>query len=129
MKKIRVPILNEEYAVYVVWGMDYKKIKTWIQWHFDSKIPEEHFDMFEMRGRTFHIRGYMPIIWMNQKTKADFARFLGISLGSTNEIEYYLLLSRDLKYIDFEKYESLSHQLVEIRKMLLSLECKVLAKT
>jgi four helix bundle protein len=48
-----------------------------------------------------------------------------MALGSTNEVEYFLLLSKDLKYLDIDKYDLLTRQLVEIRKMLLSLENKI----
>jgi four helix bundle protein len=32
-------------------------------------------------------------------TDQDFARYLQIALGSTHETEYFLLLSKDLKYV------------------------------
>jgi four helix bundle protein len=49
-----------------------------------------------------------------RKTKADFARFLTMALGSINEVECFLLLSKDLEYFEIEKYELLTLQLVEI---------------
>jgi four helix bundle protein len=38
-----------------------------------------------------------------KKTKPDFRRFLKISEGSLEELKYYLIVSRDLGYIDDEK--------------------------
>jgi four helix bundle protein len=32
-------------------------------------------------------------------TQQDFARYLNIALGSANEPEYFILLSKDLKFI------------------------------
>ena len=60
-----------------------------------------------------------------RKTDGDFARFLDHSMGSASELEYQLLLSRDLEYIDLKPYEKLSSELVEIRRMLNALIQKV----
>lgn len=56
---------------------------------------------------------------------ADFGRFLQISMGSASEAEYQLLLSRDLSYIDNEKYEELNTKVLEIKRMLTSLLIKL----
>ena len=53
-----------------------------------------------------------------QKTEAAFARFLRIALGSASELEYHLLAARDIRAISEHEYRSLSHQVVEVRKML-----------
>jgi len=37
--------------------------------------------------------------------KGQTGRFLDIAQGSLSEVEYYLILSLDLKYIDQEEYE------------------------
>ena len=41
-------------------------------------------------------------------SKADKLRFLNISQGSLEECRYYILLSRDLGYIDNNSYDSLN---------------------
>lgn len=45
-----------------------------------------------------------------RKSKDDFKRFLRISLGSANETETLLLLSKDLGYIESKKCEELIKQ-------------------
>lgn len=45
-----------------------------------------------------------------RRSKEDFKRFLKISLGSVNETETLLTLSRDLGYISIEKYRALVEQ-------------------
>ena len=51
----------------------------------------------------------------------DFARFLVIAMRSASELEYQLLLSRDLGYLDSITHQSLEEKIVEIKKMLTSL--------
>lgn len=53
-------------------------------------------------------------------TEAELARFIDIATGSATEVEYQLLLARDLGYLPQEQCHSLSAEVVEIRKMLLS---------
>jgi four helix bundle protein len=60
-----------------------------------------------------------------RKTKTEFARFLVIALGSTNETENFLLLSKDLGYLTQQDFQSLADRVIEVRKMLLSLESKI----
>jgi four helix bundle protein len=48
----------------------------------------------------------------------DFRRFLWHSLGSTNELEYDLLLARDLTFLLPKIHTPLTQQLEEVRRML-----------
>ena len=54
-------------------------------------------------------------------TDADFAHFLDQSLGSANEVETQLLISRNLKYITEEQYNLLMLNLTGIQKQLTGL--------
>ncbi|MFC6860610.1 four helix bundle protein [Zunongwangia atlantica] len=60
-----------------------------------------------------------------RETQKELVRFLFISSGSAHELEYLLLLSKDLKYINQEKYEAASAKIIEIKKMLASLIRKI----
>ena len=55
----------------------------------------------------------------------DFHRFLNMAAGSCSELEYFLLLSRDLGFLSSEIYESLSESCREVQRMLASLLRKV----
>ena len=57
------------------------------------------------------------------------ARFCIIARGSASELEYQLLLARDLKLIQPEDYEKLSEQTVEIKRMLTVLVQKLMAES
>jgi four helix bundle protein len=49
---------------------------------------------------------------------ADFARFAQIAIGSASEVEYLLLLARDLRYVDMATHESLEARVIEVKRML-----------
>jgi four helix bundle protein len=56
-----------------------------------------------------------------QKSERDFARFLGYSLNSSSELEYHLVVARDIRAITLSDFMSLHAQLIEVRKMLYGL--------
>ena len=39
-------------------------------------------------------------------------------MGSASEVEYQLLLARDLGYVDARSYEELARDIVEVKRML-----------
>ena len=53
-----------------------------------------------------------------RSTDRDFARFLDNSMGSASELEYQLILARDLKYITQEAFDGTISELTEIKRML-----------
>ncbi len=55
----------------------------------------------------------------------EFGRFLGIAMGSASELEYFLLLARDLDYIGRETHDSIANNVAEMRRMLNRLILKV----
>jgi four helix bundle protein len=48
----------------------------------------------------------------------DFARFLQFAMGSASELEYQLLLARDLNMLDCDAYIRHSADLEQIKRML-----------
>jgi len=55
------------------------------------------------------------------ETDAEFGRFLRIAAGSASELEYGLLLARDLKYLAPERHVELERQTQEVKRMLFAL--------
>ena len=53
-----------------------------------------------------------------RKTNKDFARALYFSFGSIKELEHFLLLAKDLNYIDICNFNAFNQQLEIIGKML-----------
>ncbi len=49
---------------------------------------------------------------------AELARFLRIAMGSTSELEYQLLLARDLGFLEPGAYDRLAGDATQVRRML-----------
>jgi four helix bundle protein len=41
-------------------------------------------------------------------------------MGSASELEYHLLLARDLKFIGHPEYQKISNDVIEVKRMLAS---------
>ena len=55
----------------------------------------------------------------------ELVRFLRIALGSVCELEYHLLLARDLRFLSEEVWQSLTAEAKGVRAMLASLIAKI----
>lgn len=62
---------------------------------------------------------------MRQKRQIELAHFLNVALGSANETEYFLLLSKDLGYTSIAVYDEMNINVNEVKAMLISLIRKV----
>ena len=60
-----------------------------------------------------------------KRGNAEFQRYLQIASGSASELEYHLLLSRDLGFLSPPEHIILTKQLIEMRKMLTALLQKI----
>lgn len=56
---------------------------------------------------------------------AEFSRFLTIAIGSASEVEYLILLSKDLNYLDLKTYEKLNEDINTIKRKIYSLKQKL----
>jgi four helix bundle protein len=87
-----------------------------------AQFPRE-----ELYGLTSQIKRAAASIGANiaegcgRGSDADFARFLLISMGSASELEYHLLLARDLGFLPKDVYERLNARTTEVKRMLASL--------
>ena len=81
------------------------------------------FPRHELFGLTSQMRRAASSIPMNiadgsVKSEREFRQSLRIALGSAAELEYQLLMARDLGYMDESEHSDLSGAVIEIRKML-----------
>lgn len=56
---------------------------------------------------------------------AEFGRFLIMAMGSASELEYFLLLARDLGYRTPEQHASVAQEVLTMRRVLNRLSSKV----
>ncbi len=105
----------------------FKDLEIWKRSRiFCSKIYAEtaNFPKNEKFGITNQLRRASVSIPSNiaegssRASNKEFSRFLEIAIGSAYEIETQLLISNDLKFLEFETLESLLNELEEIIKMI-----------
>ncbi len=113
---------------------DYKKLKVWEKSNkiaLDVYSLTAEFPVEEKYGITSQIRRAVISIPTNiaegtgRGSNKDFNRFLHISMGSASEVDYLLLLAKDLKFFDQNVYSKISDDLFEVKKMLTGLIKKV----
>ena len=54
----------------------------------------------------------------SQESRLEFRRFLGYAANSATELEYHLMLARDIQTISLTDFSALVDRTVEVRKML-----------
>jgi four helix bundle protein len=113
---------------------DFRNLHVWDRTHrltlniyaLTARFPRE-----ELYGLTSQIRRCGVSIGANiaegcgKTGNGEFQRYLQIACGSASELEYELLLARDLGYLTDPDYQTVSGELSQIRKMLSSLLRKV----
>jgi len=113
---------------------DFKKLKVWQKAHIvaiEIYQVTKTFPRDELYGLTSQLRRSCASIPANiaegcgRDGHAELIRFLQIALGSVTELEYHLLLARDLKLLSNAKYETMDNQVSEVRKMLISFIQKI----
>lgn len=113
---------------------NFRELQIWQKSHqftlktyrFTKNYPKE-----ELFGLTSQMRRSSSSIPTNiaegcgRNTNPDFKRFLVIASGSSAELEYQLILSKDLDYISELTFNELEKELIEIRKMVYSFIKKI----
>jgi len=109
---------------------DFTKLLVWEKSHHLTLAiyrATATFPKHELYGLTSQIRRSCASIPANiaegcgRNGIADFARFLQIAMGSASELEYHLMLARDLQFLSNVNHEPLHQSVAEVKKMLTSL--------
>ena len=106
---------------------DFKKLHVWQKAHalalnahrIATGIRRSH----DIALRSQIIRAAMSIPaniveGRRQESEKEFARFLRIALNSGCELEYHLIVARDIEVISDSDSDSLLAELIEVRKMI-----------
>lgn len=113
---------------------DFRDLRVWRQAHILTLQiygATGTFPKYELYGLTSQIRRSAAAIGANiaegcgKRGNAEFQRYLQIAAGSASELEYHLLLAKDLKFLPEEQYCPLQKNLGEVRRMLTALLQKV----
>lgn len=105
----------------------YRNLKVWQKahaivlsvYHLTAEFPPD-----EKYGLISQIRRSAASIPANiaegsaRGSDADYARFLSMALGSAAELDYHLLLARDLQLIEDHVYQAISGELDSVGRML-----------
>jgi four helix bundle protein len=96
-------------------------------------LKTKSFPKEERYGLTSQMRRAASSIGANiaegcgRQGEAELGRFLQIAVGSASELQYHILLARDLAYLLPSDYERLTAEVTGVKKMLSSLVQKVRA--
>jgi len=115
---------------------DFKNLKVWSKSHkLTLKIYRitRTFPVEEIYGLKSQMRRASVSIPTNiaegcgRNSDAELARFLEIAMGSASELEYLILLSKELNFFDDVVYNALTAEIIEIKQMLATLIKKLRA--
>ena len=116
---------------------DFRQLKVWEKAHKLTLAVYRATALFpqqELFGLTSQLRRASVSIPANiaegcgRSGEPELARFLRISLGSASELEYHIILSTDLCYLNKTVSQQLFKQVTEIKRMLTSLIQKLTAE-
>ncbi len=106
---------------------DFRRLAVWQKAHqlvLDIYKISRDFPKAEQYGLTIQLRRAAVSIASNivegsaRHSDREMGRFLLIALGSAAEVEYQLLLCRDLSYLSVSQHDTLSQCTVAVKRML-----------
>jgi four helix bundle protein len=117
---------------------NFRSLKVWDKAHAVALAiyaATEPFPAAERYGLSSQMRRAAASIPANiaegcgRASYGDFARFLHIALGSASELEYFLLLARDLRLLKDAEHDDALAKVQEVKRMLSALIGRVRSKS
>ena len=105
---------------------DFRELKVWEKAHnmtLTCYRLTNGFPKHELFGLASQIRRCSSSVPANiaegcgKMGNTEFHRFLQMACGSANELEYHLILARDLGYFANQEYEAAQKELLELKRM------------
>jgi len=115
---------------------DFKNLKVWERAHrltLSVYQTTRCFPKEELYGLTSQMRRASSSIGANiaegcgRRGNPELLRFLQIAMGSASELEYHLLLARDLNLMEVNAHRNVSREVAEVKRMLATLISKLRA--
>jgi four helix bundle protein len=110
---------------------NYKKYEVWKESHELVKLiyrqiapdfpHDEKYGLTSQMKRAAYSIPFNIVEGCGRNSDKDFTHFLDTSLGSANELEYCILLTSELGYLDPAMYKLLNGKIGAIRAMLINL--------
>ena len=113
---------------------DFRNLEVWQKAHqltLEVYRATKGFPVDERFGLTSQIRRSGASITANiaegcgRGSNSEFRHYLQMAMGSASELEYHLLLSRDLAYLEEARHVPLHNEAIRVKKMLSALLDKI----
>ena len=106
---------------------DFHELKVWQKAHqLTLAFPrKELYGLTSQLCRAWSSIGANLAEGCGRNGDVEFARFCSIAMGSASELEYHLLLAKDLKLIKTADYQDLDQRATELKRMLTALMQKL----
>jgi four helix bundle protein len=114
---------------------DYRGLKVWERAHeltLEIYRATRSFPDTERFGLTSQLMRAAASIPANlaegcgRNSQGELNRFCGISMGSARELEYHLLLAKDLGYLEEDSFTRLADRTDHVKRMLANLQDAIL---
>ncbi len=120
-------IIEKNYAkIYCSSNLEVSHDLTLRIYHVTLSFPKE--ELFGLKSQMRRSSSTIPTNiaeGCGRNSKGDFKRFLTIASGSCSELEYQLILAKDLLYLNEINFQEISKIVIQLRKMIYSYSSKL----
>jgi four helix bundle protein len=109
------------YSNYEVWAESHALV-LFIYGQVIPRLPQvEKYELTSQMRRAAYSIPFNIAEGCGRTSDKDFTHFLDMSLGSANELEYCILLMKDLSYLDQDHFELLNRKVGTVKAKLINL--------
>lgn len=114
-----------DFKKYDIWKLSHEL--TLVIYHVTRDFPStEKYQLISQMQRAAYSIPSNIAEGAGRGSDKDFNRFIQISLGSAHELEYFILLSKDLNYLSIENFEELDLKINILKRKMHSLSKKLI---
>jgi four helix bundle protein len=109
------------YKNYEVWTESHELVKFIYKQITPNLPPNEKYELVSQMKRAAYSIPFNIVEGCGRYSDKDFSHFLDMSLGSAHELEYCILLVKDLDFLSVEQFKLLNRKVNAIKAMLINL--------